>query len=112
MDDGGAGLAGVMQAMGQSARAGARALRLSTPAMRTAAILGMAAGIRQRAAQILAANAADLSRAGANGLTAPMIERLMLDEARLEGVAKGIEAVAAISDPVGTEIARWTRPNG
>jgi glutamate-5-semialdehyde dehydrogenase len=112
MDDGGAGLAGVMQAMGQSARAGARALRLSSPAIRTAAILGMAAGIRARSAQILAANAADLSRAGANGLTAPMIERLMLDNARLEGVAKGVEAVANIPDPVGIEIARWTRPNG
>jgi glutamate-5-semialdehyde dehydrogenase len=112
MDQGGADLAGVMRAMGQAARAGARALRLSTPAVRTAAILGMAAGIRARSEQILAANAADLSRAGANGLTAPMIERLMLDPARLEGVAKGVEAVADIPDPVGTEMLRWTRPNG
>ncbi len=112
MDDGGADLAGVMRAMGQAARAGARALRLSTPAVRTVAILGMAAGIRARSEQILAANAADLSRAGSNGLTAPMIERLMLDAARLEGVAKGVEAVADIPDPVGTEILRWTRPNG
>jgi glutamate-5-semialdehyde dehydrogenase len=112
MDDGGADLAGVMRAMGQAARAGARALRLSSPAVRTVAILGMAAGIRARSEQILAANAADLSRAGSNGLTAPMIERLMLDAARLEGVAKGVEAVADIPDPVGTEILRWTRPNG
>lgn len=112
MDQGGADLAGVMRAMGQAARAGARALRLSAPAVRTAAILGMAAGIRARSEQILAANAADLSRAGANGLTAPMIERLMLDPARLEGVAKGVEAVADIPDPVGTEMLRWTRPNG
>ena len=112
MDQGGADLAGVMRAMGQAARAGARVLRLSTPAVRTAAILGMAAGIRARSEQILAANAADLSRAGANGLTTPMIERLMLDPARLEGVAKGVEAVADIPDPVGTEMLRWTRPNG
>ena len=112
MDQGGADLAGVMRAMGQAARAGARALRLSNPAVRTAAILGMAAGIRARSEQILAANAADLSRAGANGLTTPMIERLMLDPARLEGVAKGVEAVADIPDPVGTEMLRWTRPNG
>lgn len=112
MDQGGADLAGVMRAMGQAARAGARVLRLSTPAVRTAAILGMAAGIRARSEQILAANAADLSRAGANGLTAPMIERLMLDPARLEGVAKDVEAVADIPDPVGTEMLRWTRPNG
>ena len=110
MDDAGAGLAGTMQAMGVAAREGARALRLSTPAIRTQAIAAMAAAIRARARQILAANAADLSRA--NGLTAPMIERLMLDEVRLEGVARGVEAVAQIPDPVGTEIARWTRPNG
>jgi glutamate-5-semialdehyde dehydrogenase len=112
MDDGGAGLAGTMQAMGASAREGARALRLSTPEQRTRAIVAIATAIRARSADILAANAADLKRAGVNGLTAPMIERLMLDDARLEGVACGVEAVAAIADPVGTEIARWTRPNG
>ena len=116
MDDGGAtlkaDLAATMTAMGLAAREGARALRLSTPAMRTTAIQSMANAIRRRSAEILAANARDLARAGANGLTAPMVERLMLDEKRLEGVAQGIEAVAAIADPVGTEIARWTRPNG
>jgi glutamate-5-semialdehyde dehydrogenase len=112
MDDGGATLTATMTAMGQAAREGARALRLSTPAVRTAAIRAMAAGIRARSADILAANARDLARAGSNGLTAPMIERLMLDEGRLEGVAKGVETVADIADPVGTEIARWTRPNG
>jgi glutamate-5-semialdehyde dehydrogenase len=112
MDDGGATLTATMTAMGLAAREGARALRLATPAIRTMAIQGMANGIRARAAEILAANARDLARAGSNGLTAPMVERLMLDDKRLEGVALGIEAVAAIPDPVGTEIARWTRPNG
>ena len=112
MDDGGANLTATMTAMGLAAREGARALRLSTPAIRTAAIRAMAAGIRARSAEILAANARDLARAGANGLTAPMVERLMLDDKRLEGVAAGIEAVAEIPDPIGTEIARWTRPNG
>ncbi len=112
MDDGGATLTATMTGMGLAAREGARALRLATPAVRTAAIEAVAAAIRRRAPEILAANARDLARAGANGLTAPMVERLMLDEARLEGVAKGVEAVAAIADPVGTEIARWSRPNG
>ena len=112
MDDGGANLSATMTAMGHAAREGARALRLSTPAVRTAAIRAMAAGIRARSAEILAANARDLARAGANGLTAPMVERLMLDDKRLEGVAAGVEAVAQIPDPVGGEIARWTRPNG
>jgi glutamate-5-semialdehyde dehydrogenase len=112
MDDGGATLTATMTQMGLNAREGARALRLATPAVRTAAIQAMADAIRARAPDILAANARDLARAGSNGLTAPMIERLMLDEARLEGIAAGVEAVAAIPDPVGTEIARWTRPNG
>ena len=112
MDDGGATLTATMTAMGHAAREGARALRLATPEIRTAAIRAMADGIRARAPEILAANARDLARAGANGLTAPMVERLMLDEKRLEGVAAGIEAVAQIPDPIGTEIARWTRPNG
>lgn len=112
MDDGGATLTATMTAMGHAAREGARALRLATPAIRTAAIRAMASGIRARAPEILAANARDLARAGANGLTPPMVERLMLDDKRLEGVAAGIEAVARIPDPIGTEIARWTRPNG
>ncbi len=112
MDDGGATLTATMTRMGLAAREGARALRLATPAIRTKAIQAMADAIRARAPEILAANARDLARAGSNGLTAPMIERQMLNEARLEGVAAGVEAVAAIPDPVGTEIARWTRPNG
>jgi glutamate-5-semialdehyde dehydrogenase len=112
MDDGGATLTATMTQMGLTAREGARALRLATPATRTAAIQAMADAIRARASDILAANARDLARAGSNGLTAPMIERLMLDDKRLEGVAAGVEAVAAIPDPVGTEVARWTRPNG
>lgn len=112
MDDAAGGLQATMRAMGQAAREGARALRLATPAQRTAALVAIAAAIRAEAPAILAANARDLEKAGANGLTPPMIERLMLNEARLEGVAAGVEAVAAIPDPLGVETARWTRPNG
>lgn len=112
MDDAGMGLQATMAAMGQAARRGAQALRVATPAQRTAALTAMAAAIRADAAAILAANAKDLDKAGAGGLTAPMVERLMLDAERLEGVAAGVEAVAAIPDPLGVETARWTRPNG
>jgi glutamate-5-semialdehyde dehydrogenase len=112
MDDAGASLQATMAGMGRTAREGARALRLATPEQRTAAIQAMAAAIREDAVAILAANAKDLARAGANGLTAPMQERLLLDEARLEGVAAGVEAVAAIPDPIGVATSRWTRPNG
>jgi glutamate-5-semialdehyde dehydrogenase len=112
MDDAGMSLQATMTAMGQAARHGAQALRVATPAQRTAALKAMAAAIRADASAILAANARDLDKAGAGGLTAPMVERLMLNAERLEGVAAGVEAVAAIPDPLGVETARWTRPNG
>ncbi|HTI67597.1 MAG TPA: glutamate-5-semialdehyde dehydrogenase [Caulobacteraceae bacterium] len=105
-------LEAVMRAVGQRARQGAEALRLATPAQRTAAIRAMAGHIRKRAPDILAANRRDLDAAGKGDLTAPMMERLALDPKKLEGVAAALEDVAAIPDPVGQEMARWTRPNG
>ncbi len=112
MDDAGAGLQAMMAATGRAAREGARALRLSTADQRTAAITAMAAALRADAEAILAANLRDQARSREAGLSAPMIDRMLLDAARLEGVAKAVETVAAIPDPVGAEIARWTRPNG
>jgi glutamate-5-semialdehyde dehydrogenase len=72
----------------------------------------MATAVRAQAPEILAANARDVDAARAAGLAAPMVDRLLLDDARLEGVARALETIAAIPDPVGQEIARWTRPNG
>jgi len=112
MDDAGAGLQAMMAATGRAAREGARALRLSTADQRTAAIIAMAAAIRADAESILAANLRDQARSREAGLSAPMIDRMLLDADRLEGVARAVETVAAIPDPVGAEIARWTRPNG
>jgi glutamate-5-semialdehyde dehydrogenase len=112
MDDAGVSLQATMAGMGRTAREGAHALRLATPEQRTAAIQAMAAAIRQDTVAILTANAKDLGRAEANGVSGPMLDRLALDEARLEDVAAGVEAVAAIPDPVGVATARWTRPNG
>ncbi|WP_066685695.1 glutamate-5-semialdehyde dehydrogenase [Caulobacter sp. CCH9-E1] len=112
MDDAGAGLQATMADMGRTAREGARALRLASPEQRTAAIRAMAAEIRKAAPAILAANAEDLARAKANGVSGPMLDRLALDEKRLEGVAAGVEAVSEIPDPLGVATSRWTRPNG
>ena len=112
MDDAGQTLRGRMLAMGRAARDGARALRLASAEQRTAAITAMAAAIREGAGSILAANARDLTAARAAGVSGPMLDRLALDEARVEDLAEAIETVAAIPDPVGAEIARWTRPNG
>ena len=112
MDDAGQTLRGRMMAMGRAAREGARALRLATAEQRTAAISAMAVAIRDGAGAILAANARDVTAARAAGVSGPMLDRLMLDEGRVEDLARAIETVAAIPDPVGAEIARWTRPNG
>lgn len=112
MDDAGQTLLGRMQAMGRAAREGARALRLASASQRTTAIAAMAGAIRDSAAAILAANAEDLTAARAAGVSGPMLDRLMLDDGRVEALAVAIETVAAIPDPVGAEIARWTPPNG
>ena len=95
-----------MLEMGRQARAAAETLRLATPMVRSAAIAAMAGAIRRRAPEILAANAEDV--AAATG----MIDRLCLDEARVAAMADGVAAVAELPDPVGEEMARWTRPNG
>jgi len=99
-------LAAGMMRMGQEARAAAAALRLAPAGQRTEAITAMARQIRGHAQRILAANARDL--AAASGLA----DRLRLDESRVDAMAAGVEAVAALPDPVGEEMARWRRPNG
>jgi glutamate-5-semialdehyde dehydrogenase len=101
-----------MLQLGRAARAGAAALRLSTPEQRTAAIRAMARAIPRHAEAILAANALDMAEAAARGVSGPMLERALLDAGRVAALAKAIDEVAQIPDPVGTEIARWTRPNG
>jgi glutamate-5-semialdehyde dehydrogenase len=70
----------------------------------------MAAAIRLRAKEILLANDEDI--AAAKNLPAAMLDRLTLGASRIEAMATGIEAIAALADPVGRELARWTRPNG
>ena len=95
-----------MRAMGGEATRAAAVLRGCPAEQRTAAIGAMARRLRFRAGEVLAANAADVAAASA------MIDRLRLDPERLEAIAASMEAVAALPDPVGEEIARWTRPNG
>jgi len=112
MDDAGVSLQAKMMAMGEAARAGARALRLASAEQRTAALQAMAKAIREDAARILAANARDIEQAKTNGVPGPMLDRLLLDDARLDAMAAGVETVAALPDPVGVATARWTRPNG
>ena len=106
------GLAADMLQMGRRARAAAVWLREAGAEQRTAAILAMAEAIAASSADILTANTADLDAARAAGVASNMLDRLALDPDRLAAVAQAVRDIAAIADPVGAEMARWTRPNG
>ena len=105
-------LAAVMAGIGTAARAAARVLALAPASRKDQALAAMAKAIRAQAARILAANAEDLAAAKAAGVAAAFIDRLTLNDARIEGMAAGIETVAALQDPVGRITESWTRPNG
>ena len=98
--------------MGEDARAAARILAQAPTAQKADALRAAARSIRAHAADILAANAKDMARGEGNGLTGALLDRLKLDDKRLEGIAAGLEAVAALPDPVGQMIDTATRPNG
>ena len=105
-------LAAEMMAIGAAAREAARAMREASDEAKTKALKVAAAAIRSRAAEILEANKGDIEAAKAANMPANMIDRLALNDARIEAMAKGIEVVADLPDPVGRELARWSRPNG
>ncbi|HEY0223676.1 MAG TPA: glutamate-5-semialdehyde dehydrogenase [Pseudolabrys sp.] len=105
-------LAKTMDAIGRNARAAARVLALASTAQKDRALELMAAAIRAQKSRILAANAEDVTDARAGGLSGAVLDRLTLDDARVEAIAAAIEAVRAIEDPVGAVTDSWTRPNG
>ncbi|MBL8201250.1 MAG: glutamate-5-semialdehyde dehydrogenase [Chromatiales bacterium] len=105
-------LAATMTRLGRQAREAARDLARVTPEQKTRALMAAAAAIRAHRDDILAANARDMEGATARNLSGAMLDRLLLDAKRVEAMAKGIEDVAALPDPVGNIIAEWTRPNG
>ncbi len=95
-----------------AARAAAAALAAAPAATRDAALRAAAAALRAARAEILAANARDLAGFDAAGGTAAFRDRLALDEKRVEAMARGLEEIAALPDPLGRVLAEWTRPNG
>jgi glutamate-5-semialdehyde dehydrogenase len=101
-----------MNALGQAARAAAKVIREAAADTKNATLIAAAAAIRSEAATILAANGQDMASARERGLSGAMLDRLMLNDARIEAMAKGLEDIAALPDPVGRELARWNRPNG
>ena len=97
---------------GRRARAAARVLARTDRAQKDRGLLAMADEIIAAAPEILPANARDVEKAKANGLSGAMLERLMLTEKRLAAMADGIREVADLPDPVGEILRDWTRPNG
>lgn len=105
-------VAALMRRLGGDARAAARRLGTAPAAQRDAALSAMAAALRERAPAILAANRQDLADARAAGLAASFIDRLALDDDRLEAIAQAVADIAALPNPVGRVLANWTQPNG
>jgi glutamate-5-semialdehyde dehydrogenase len=102
----------VVRRMAQAARAAVDRLAVATTAAKNSALTGAAKAIRAHQADILSANARDIAEAERQGLSAAMRDRLLLNAARVEAMAKGLEDVATLPDPVGQTIAEWSRPNG
>jgi glutamate-5-semialdehyde dehydrogenase len=102
----------LMNGIGRAARAAAAILAKSPTEIKNAALGRAAALLEARSADILSANARDMSAAQARGLSAAMLDRLRLDEDRVEAMAAGIRDIVALPDPVGQVMAEWTRPNG
>jgi glutamate-5-semialdehyde dehydrogenase len=101
----------VLEQMGQNAKAAAR--QLATAGTRKdQALLAMAQAIEENENEILSANALDIAAARENGMTDSLVDRLMLNHARIQGMAQGIRAVAAQNDPIGTVVDGSVRPNG
>lgn len=105
-------LQGLMRAIGHQARSAASALALMTPQQKDTGLRAAAQSLRASAQAILAANALDLKAAEDRGTSGSFLDRLRLDEARLESIAQAVEAIADLPDPVGRILARWSRPNG
>ena len=101
-----------MMSMGAAAREAAQELTRVDSGSKVRALRAAAAVMRSRARAILEANARDMEAGRRKGLTAAMLDRLALDEQRVEATARGVESIADFDDPVGGVIAEWERPNG
>ena len=102
----------LVERLALAGRAAQRVLAQMSAEEKAAALRAAARSLREAESDILVANARDLAAGEANGLTKAMLDRLMLDPARLAGIAAAVEQVAALPDPVGQVIDRSERPNG
>jgi glutamate-5-semialdehyde dehydrogenase len=103
---------GIMDAIGRGARSAAPLLELAASDQKNRALRAAAAALRARRHKILAANEGDMQEALDEAASAPLLDRLRLDEKRIEAMAGALEDIAELADPIGTVLAEWTRPNG
>ena len=102
----------LMADIGRRAKAAAAELAFAAPAQKRQALEAAADAVWARRAEIIAANGEDMAFGRDKGLTPALLDRLMLDEARIKGMCDGLRAVAAQDDPVGAVMAEWDRPSG
>ncbi len=98
--------------IGARAKAAARVLALAPAQTKDTALRAAAEALRDHGPAILSANAKDMALGEQKGLSGAMLDRLMLDEARITAMAGGLDDVAGLADPVGTVLDAWDRPNG
>ena len=101
-----------LERQGAQARAAARVLATASTAQKNQALEAIALALETCQDDVLAANAADMAAARAAGMRPAMLDRLLLDEGRIRGVAAGVRQVMALEDPVGRMVEMTTRPNG
>ena len=97
---------------GKAAKQAARKLASLSTAQKNQALIAMATALETKQGSIVAANAKDINRAQANGMSKPLIDRLLLNETRIKTMAEGLRQIATLPDPIGEVIAGWLRPNG
>lgn len=97
---------------GRIAKQSARRLAALSTAVKNGALLAMAVALEENQAIIISANNKDIGRAEKAGMPKPLIDRLLLNPARIKAMADGLRQIAALPDPVGEVISGWTRPNG
>jgi glutamate-5-semialdehyde dehydrogenase len=105
-------VAELMQDIGRAARAAAQVLALAPAEQKNRALLAAAAELRAHGSAILAANDSDMRAAAARRTSVALLDRLRLDAERVDAMARGLEDIESLADPIGKVLARWSRPNG
>jgi glutamate-5-semialdehyde dehydrogenase len=105
-------LADLMRGIGRAARAAAQVLSLATSEQKNRALSAAAAALRSHRSRILAENESDMREAAAREMSGALLDRLRLDDGRVEAMARGLIDIEALRDPIGAVMAEWSRPNG